>query len=92
MLKTTAMYSFQFLNPVSPPPGVDFTNILFEAFTLADPKWEKRHSSQQCLFFPFGIYKRKKLRVNVDEINPSRRSYKTLFFANEEFLRFLLLS
>jgi hypothetical protein len=37
------------------PPGVNFTNVLWTAFTCTDPKSAKRHSSHNCLFTLLGL-------------------------------------
>jgi len=64
--------------------GLNFINVLCTAFAWADPKSVKRYWWHNCIFYAFGIYKPKSCAV-ADPI-------KLLFFANEEFFCFLMVS
>jgi len=44
-------------------PCVNFTNVLRTAFTRADPESIKRYWWCNCIFYAFGIYKRKSFCV-----------------------------
>jgi len=46
-------------------PGHNFTY----GFTLIDPESVKRHWWLNCIFYAFGVYKRKSCTQNVDEID-----------------------
>jgi len=45
------------------PPEVNFTNILRECFTLADPKQHKKYILAISLFCAFGVFRAEKLLV-----------------------------
>ena len=52
------------------PPGVNFTNILRAAFTLADPKSAKRQVMLRSFFALLGSASIKAAHKHDDEIDP----------------------
>jgi len=65
-------------------PGINFINILYEAFTCVDPKSVERYwqldpksLKRYWQLDAFGIYVRKVVRKHVDKVEP--RSIKRYF-------------
>ena len=60
-------------------PRVNFTNILWAAFKLADPKSAKNESQLKQLFVLLGSARIKAARKHVDEIGPCPGLHKHVF-------------
>jgi hypothetical protein len=50
-------------------PRLNFSNIIRTASTIANPKSIKRYWWFNCIFYAYGIYKRKRFSQNVGEID-----------------------
>jgi len=60
------------------PPGLNFINVLYTAFTLADSESVKKDTDDWTVFFyAFGIYKCKSFTLNVGEIDTVSSMYGT---------------
>jgi len=71
-------------------PGVDFTNILLEAFTHADPKSAKNTVKLSVSFCAFGICPCKSCSKNVDEID-NKFQANIWFFLTTELIQYTLV-
>ncbi len=54
------------------PSGLNFSNVLCTAFTLADPKSIKKDCQVVNLFYAFGIYERKMLLKLMAGVNVTK--------------------